>query len=106
MKKIVVIALFTLLAGIAAAREKSYTVSSPDGTIGITLSLGERFAYEVHVDGRPVVAPTPIAMTLDDGSVWGGPAQPSRIRKGTADTSFATPFYIKERAAARVPRYL
>ena len=101
MKKIVVIALFTLLAGVAAAREKSYTVSSPDGTIGITLSLGERFAYEVHVDGRPVVAPTPIAMTLDDGSVWGGPAQPSRIRKGTADTSFATPFYIKERVADR-----
>ena len=85
-----------MLSGIAsAACEKSYTIHSPDRTIGITLTVGNRIAYEVRVDGRTVVAPTPVAMTLDDGTVGGGSAQPSRIRKGMVDTSFATPFYIK-----------
>ena len=100
MKRIVAIYLFTMLSGIAsAACEKSYTIHSPDRTIGITLTVGNRIAYEVRVDGRTVVAPTPVAMTLDDGTVWGGSAQPSRIRKGMVDTSFATPFYIKKRVA-------
>ena len=93
MKRIVAIYLFTILSGIAsAACEKSYTIHSPDRTIGITLTVGNRIAYEVRVDGRTVVAPTPVAMTLDDGTVWGGSAQPSRIRKGMVNTSFATPF--------------
>lgn len=100
MKRIVAIYLFTILSGIAsAACEKSYTIHSPDRTIGITLTVGNRIAYEVRVDGRTVVAPTPVAMTLDDGTVWGGSAQPSRIRKGMVNTSFATPFYIKKRVA-------
>ena len=100
MKRIVAICLFTMLSGItSAACEKSYTIHSPDRTIGITLTVGNRIAYEVRVDGRTVVAPTPVAMTLDDGTVWGGSAQPSRIRKGMVDTSFATPFYIKKRVA-------
>ncbi len=100
MKRIVAIYLFTILSGIAsAACEKSYTIHSPDRTIGITLTVGNRIAYEVRVDGRTVVAPTPVAMTLDDGTVWGASAQPSRIRKGMVNTSFATPFYIKKRVA-------
>ena len=100
MKRIVAIYLFTILSGIAsAACEKSYTIHSPDRTIGITLTVGNRIAYEVRVDGRTVVAPTPVAMTLGDGTVWGGSAQPSRIRKGMVNTSFATPFYIKKRVA-------
>ena len=89
-----------MLSGItSAACEKSYTIHSPDRTIGITLTVGNRIAYEVRVDGRTVVAPTPVAMTLDDGTVWGGSAQPSRIGKGMVNTSFATPFYIKKRVA-------
>ena len=102
MRRIVVSVLFALLCVPAlAVREKSYTVLSPDETIGITLAVGERCTYEVRVDGRTVVAPTPVSMTLGDGTVWGGSAQPFRIRKGTVDTSFATPFYIKARVSDR-----
>ena len=85
MKRIVAIYLFTMLSGIAsAACEKSYTIHSPDRTIGITLTVGNRIAYEVRVDGRTVVAPTPVAMTLDDGTVWGrfGAAVPHPQRDG------------------------
>lgn len=83
MKRIVAIYLFTILSGIAsAACEKSYTIHSPDRTIGITLTVGNRIAYEVRVDGRTVVAPTPVAMTLDDGTVWGGSAQRPASAKG------------------------
>lgn len=102
MKKIGIITIFALLAGFpSVAREKSHTVLSPDGKLGITLTVGERLVYSVSVDGQPVVAPTPIAMTLRDGTVWGGTVQPSRIRRGGADASFETPFYIKERVDDR-----
>lgn len=102
MKKIGIITIFALLAGFpSVAREKSHTVLSPDGKLGITLTAGERLVYSVSVDGQPVVAPTPIAMTLRDGTVWGGTVLPSRIRRGGADASFETPFYIKERVDDR-----
>lgn len=102
MKKYSVITLFAMFALFtASARTKDYTIPSPDGKVAITLSVGERLAYEVQVDGHTVVTPTPISMTLRDGTVWGGPTRPSRIRRGAVDDSFATPFYIKERVADR-----
>lgn len=91
-----------LLIGIpAAARDRSCTVLSPDGSIALTLNASDRLAYEVRIDGQTVVAPTPIALTLDDGTVWGGPLRPARIRRGSIDESFAMPCYIKNRVTDR-----
>lgn len=102
MKQKFATALFALLAiATASGRTKSYTVPSPDGTIDLVLQVGESLAYEVKVDGQTVIAPTPISMTLDDGTVWGGAAHPTHIERGSVDDTFATPYYIKERVADR-----
>jgi alpha-glucosidase len=57
------------------------SVSSPDGSIVATIDTSGRLAYRVAVDGRDVVAPSPIGMTLQGGDVLG--ASPVVIRSGT-----------------------
>ena len=56
-------------AGDAAARE--YSLQSPSGKITAEIDCGEQLGYSVSYDGREVMAPSPISMTLADGTVWG-----------------------------------
>lgn len=56
-------------AGDAAARE--YRLQSPSGKITAEIDCGEQLGYSVSYDGREVMAPSPISMTLADGTVWG-----------------------------------
>ncbi len=41
-------------------------VSSPDGAITVSISVGDRLAYSVSWRGRTLVSPSPISMTLDE----------------------------------------
>jgi len=84
-----------------AVAARDCRVVSPDGRTVATLAAGTELTYEVCVDRHTVISPTPISMTLDDGSVWGGAAVPERISRGSVDESFPTPFYIKERVEDR-----
>lgn len=102
MKKTLILTFCALMGAFQAeARQKSHPLLSPDGSVSITLHTGGRLACEVRVDGRTVVAPTPIAMTLADGTEWGGAARPVRIRRGATDASFETPFHIRSRVTDR-----
>lgn len=86
---------------VSAAGTKARTLVSPDGRVAVTLYSGDELAYGVSVDGTEIIARTPIALTLDDGRVWGGSASPVRIRRGNVAASFATPFYIKSQVDDR-----
>lgn len=102
MRKSLLFIVFLLLAGVSLSAEgKSYAALSPDGRVEVVLTTGDRLCYEVWIDGAVAVAPTSISVALTDGTLWGGDARPSRIRRGETDASFDTPFYIKERVADR-----
>ncbi len=48
-----------------------FTVASPDGRIAAAIHAGKSLSYSVSVDGRPVLMPSPISMTLASGRVLG-----------------------------------
>lgn len=61
-----------LIASTAGATPASFKLSSPDGTIVVTMdSDGSRPAYAVTLDGETVVARSPIGLRLRDRPVLG-----------------------------------
>ena len=58
--------LFPLVSTPAGAqRGRSYTVESPNGATELTVEVGDRVAYSVTRRGAPVLANSPISLTLD-----------------------------------------
>ena len=55
---------------------------SPDGRISIEVSAGDNCAfYRVLADGKTLVSPSRISMTLSDGAIFGA-GRPKKIEKG------------------------
>ena len=64
----------------AASADKKITLSSPDGTIGVEVNVGQELTYSVRIDNDVVLCPSPMAMTFTDGTVWG---KDCRLKKST-----------------------
>ena len=63
MKKTILMLAAALLAtGLRAADD--LTLKSPDGTIGVNVSLGDKVTYSVSVDGNEVLTGCELAMTV------------------------------------------
>lgn len=61
--------LCACLAGHAFAGD--YTVKSPDGKITVNVETGVETKYSVSMDGKMIISPSAISMTLDNGVVLG-----------------------------------
>jgi alpha-glucosidase len=61
------------------------TVSSPNGAITVTLAGGDALTYRVSADGRDLVAPSKISMTLQGGEVLGAHPVVLRSAERTGD---------------------
>ena len=72
---------------------------SPDGRIEATLSIGEEIRYALAVDGRPLLAPAPVSLSLADGRVLGRGARVLRVERKEIDETIPTP--LGKRAAVR-----
>ena len=64
------LALTVLSALSYAATPKSYSVTSPDGTLVATVTNGESLSWTLVKDGVTILEPSEIGMTLGDGSVY------------------------------------
>ena len=74
MKNFPLILALTLCATAATAAPKQHSLLSPDGTVSVNVNTGEGISYSVTVDGREVLSPSSISVTLTDGTIYGGPA--------------------------------
>jgi alpha-glucosidase len=68
---IVCLLVLIMLLGTAAVAEKNISVFSPDKRTEIKISLSDHIRYSVVRDGKTVIAPSPISIILDDGTVIG-----------------------------------
>ena len=64
-------ALLLMLVPTALQARKQITVTSPDKTVAAHIDIDQQITYSITADGREVLAASPIAMTLTDGTVWG-----------------------------------
>ena len=70
MKKLTVL-LFCVCYVFVVQAQKRFTLNSPGGNLQTTIIIGDKLTYDITCDGRLILASSPIAMTLDNGEVWG-----------------------------------
>ena len=85
MKKSLFLLLFLSLGLLLQA--KDYVVTSPDGSVTVTVSDGDAVSYWVDCNGIVLLEPSFISMTLQDGTVFGGKDK-FRVTRRTVDESF------------------
>ena len=72
LKSILCAALMAVcLPAVSFAAKNTWTLSSPDGRIKAEIKADGKVSYSVTFDGKTILAPSEIAMTLEDGTVFG-----------------------------------
>lgn len=77
----------------------TYQFASPNGRLGATLTAGADLRYSLTFDGRTLVSPSPVSLTLGDGRVLGRDARVLRAEERERSEEIATP--IGKRARVR-----
>jgi alpha-glucosidase len=95
MKTLFLLAACVMLA--TGAQAKDYTVQSPDGSICVTVSAGERLSWSVAMDGGQLLFPSEIALTLTDGSVYGHKAKILKAVRKRVDQVLDAPFFKRSK---------
>lgn len=85
-----------MMSAFTAFAAKDYTVSSPDGRLKAEISVGDAITYSVSFNGKEVISPSPLSMTLADGTVWGKDPKLAKFSRSSADGTVASPFYRSE----------
>ena len=92
MKKLTVL-LMCVCCVFTAQAQKQFTLNSPGGNLQTTITIGDQLTYDITCDGRQILAPSPIAMSLDNGEVWGEKAKFSGTSRKSVDRMVSSPFY-------------
>ena len=86
--------LFTLLMlAISAFAQKQFTLQSPDKDITVTVEVGEQLLYSVTHGNTCVLVPSPIGMTLSDGTLLGQKPVVKSAKTRSVKQSVEAPFY-------------
>lgn len=81
------------LFALSVQGQKQFLLSSPDGKLKSTITVGDKLTYDISCNGQQVLAPSPISATLDNGKVWGDKARLSKVTEKKNDTQIDAPFY-------------
>lgn len=81
------------LFALSVQGQKQLLLSSPDGKLKSTITVGDKLTYDITCNGQQVLAPSPISATLDNGKVWGDKSRLSKVTEKKNDTQIDAPFY-------------
>ena len=81
------------LCTLVAQAQKQYQLASPDGKLKTTITAGKQLTYNITFNGQQVLEDSPLAMTLDNGEVWGENDKPSKVSRKSVDQEIDAPFY-------------
>ena len=93
MKNQVLFLSFLILTGINVFAQKAYTLQSPNGKITVTVNTGECLSYAVTHENTVVLAESPIAMSLSNGTVMGVPAKVKSAKTTSVDQTIKAYIY-------------
>lgn len=93
MKRLKMLVPAILLCISCFAVGKDYRVSSPNGRLTATLHTGDMLTLSVALDGKTLLRPSSIGMTLADGTVVGARERVRRQRTQTVELGGESPFH-------------
>ncbi len=97
MKNKALFLLFIALSSSNLFAQKQYSLQSPDKKITVTVNTGDRLSYAVTHEKTTVLAESPIAMTLDNGTVLGVPAKVSDAKTTNFNQTIQANFYKRNK---------
>lgn len=91
------IALLTaaMMLPVMTSAGEQYRLSSPDGALELVVEVGEDITYSLSHDGGEILGPSPVSMTLEDGTVYGLRPGKAVCRRVSEDKTIESPFYKK-----------
>ncbi len=68
-----ILTVITAMISISTAKAQTgeWSVTSPDGKLKLTVNVGQTIAWGLSLNGRTLIDPSPISMTLTDGTIYG-----------------------------------
>lgn len=95
MKKNICIFMMVWISFALGAKEKNYTLLSPNGKTEVILSLGEQLNYSVKHNGQVLLDHSRIALVLDDekATTLGDKPQLRNQKKKSITEEIISPFY-------------
>ena len=90
---------FALALGLTLPAANPYSLTSPDGKLKVDVEVGKTITYAVSMNGQPLLAPSAISMTLNDGSVLGAGARVKSAATTQHRGSVPATFYKKSKVS-------
>ena len=102
MKTNIMLAFAMLFAGVANVwAQKVYELSSPDGKLQATVSVGDQITFALSHESTGVLSASPISMTLETGEVLGKAPKGIKVQRLSVNRMVASPFYKKSRVTEK-----
>ena len=80
---------------IAQAKPTQKQITSPDGTLKVTVTIADDVRWSVEDDGKSIIEPSQIAMQIGEGEVWGAKPILRKASVGKIDEVIPSPLYKK-----------
>lgn len=84
-----------LLAATSIAKDRPYSLASPDGHVSVEITVGESVSYSLSRDGMQLLAPSAVSMSFSDGTVFGQGDKVRRVLRESVDRTFPAVAYKK-----------
>lgn len=95
MKKSLILMLAICSFAIAQAKPTQKQITSPDGTLKVTVTVADDIRWSVEDDGKRIIAPSQIAMQIGQSEVWGVKPSLRKATVGKIDEVIPSPLYKK-----------
>lgn len=95
MKKSLILMLALCTLSIAQAKPTQKQITSPDGTLKVTVTVADDIRWSVEDDGKRIIAPSQIAMQIGQSEVWGEKPSLRKATVGKIDEVIPSPLYKK-----------
>ena len=79
----------------AEAKPTVKSISSPDGTLKVTVTIDQDIRWSVEADGKTVLNPSQIAMQIGENETWGVAPRLKKAVVGKIDEVIPAPLYKK-----------
>lgn len=92
MKKLILMIACGMLV-LSVQAQKVFKLNSPNDNLCVKITTGKQLVYDITCNGKQILAPSPISMTLDNGQVWGVNAGLAGSKQKKVDQVVPSPFY-------------
>ena len=96
IRKIVTAALLMMAVFAVQAAPKSFSLSSPDGKLNVSVEVGQNVVYSLSHGGTAVLSPSEISMTLSDGIIYGENSRFVGKKERSVNENINASFYKKD----------